>query len=496
MKRQIRLGPPSRDLRDGLTIGFCLATVAYQLLMLVAPVRLMFYTLHLTSISSVLAMGGVALFCLDLLTDREFLKLRQAWPLMAALGVMGLSSLVWWDSGIVSNAKVIMWQLAQMLVIFPASRRLTSAQWKKLLYWLYLGVCAVYVPTILGSMWQFFTLYSTKVDIGGNLTRLGFQEGRLFGLFSGIYFSTVAVGLLMVASIYYAWVDRRKLQRWMFSGFGVLCGLYVVLSGTRSVLVGCMISFGLCAFLLGTHAFRQRSWHPVKRRGLAAVLALAVALGIFLGAEGTGVALKEAAVALNSGSITPGTEPTSPQDPSDPSQVEDPTLPDMDRADVNLENISNSRFRIWKDYLSVGFDSIRSTLLGYSPGGYMVAIRDSNPDLFIVRTIRDKYPHMYERNLIYDAHNGYLLVFVNTGLLGVLFIAVFLSMCVCQVLVRLYTQRRFQPEQYALLAMVVLMLVSVFFDSDLFYKCTSTSVIFWLLAGLLLRSTTASRETA
>ncbi len=487
MKRLSCPNLPSHSFRDGLTLAFCFATIFYQLLMLVAPVRLLFYTLHLTSISSLLALGGAALFALDLLTDRVFLRPREIWPLLAVLAVMCLSSLVWWDSGIVSNAKVILWQVSQMLVIFPASRRLTSGQWKKLLYWLYLAVCAVYIPTILGSLWQFFTLYATKVPIGGNLTRLGFQEGRLFGLFSGIYFSTVMVAVVMLASIYYAWTASRKGLRWTFAGFALLCGLYVILSGTRSVLVGLMVSLGLCAFLLLNHHLREKRWTVCKRTAAAVGAALLLAVGIFLGAEGTSVVLKDVAVALNSGASTP-VLPTAPSEPGETQAPEEPTLPEMDRADVNMENISNSRFRIWQDYLSVCLRDVKATILGYSPGGYMVAIRDANPDLFIVQNIRDHYPHMYARDLIYDAHNGYLLVFVNTGLLGVAAIAIFLILCVRKVLVGIYAQSSIRPERYGLLAMVVLMLVAVFFDSDLFYKCTSTSVTFWLMAGLLLRS--------
>ena len=38
---------------------------------------------------------------------------------------------------------------------------------------------------------------------------------------------------------------------------------------------------------------------------------------------------------------------------------------------------------------------------------------------------------------------------------------------------------------FTLLAVIV---VSVFFDSDLFYKCTCTSIIFWMLAGFMMKA--------
>jgi O-antigen ligase len=124
----------------------------------------------------------------------------------------------------------------------------------------------------------------------------------------------------------------------------------------------------------------------------------------------------------------------------------------------------------------------------------MTILRDRYPDRYVVRHIRENHPDAYEAGSVYDVHNAYLGAFVMTGMLGFLAVVVFLALCAKRVLQHILVQRQRSYGQLALFALVIVILVSAFFDNDLFFWCTNSSVTFWLLAGILLETTEMPAE--
>jgi O-antigen ligase len=72
------------------------------------------------------------------------------------------------------------------------------------------------------------------------------------------------------------------------------------------------------------------------------------------------------------------------------------------RQDTQKEDISNNRFRIWKDYLTFSQDTL---LFGKSP-------RNLLPEIIAL------YPDSYVAERTYETHNGYVYVFAATGIAG------------------------------------------------------------------------------
>lgn len=94
------------------------AVLLYQTLWQIVPVRVFLCNTGLDAISSVLAVLGFAFLAVDIFIERTAVKSKYSVFLIAAVAVMGLSSLVYINYGWVDNAKVIVWQVVQMFLIY------------------------------------------------------------------------------------------------------------------------------------------------------------------------------------------------------------------------------------------------------------------------------------------------------------------------------------------------------------------------------------------
>ena len=106
-----------------------------------------------------------------------------------------------------------------------------------------------------------------------------------------------------------------------------------------------------------------------------------------------------------------------------------------------------------------------------------------------VKYIKDNYPFMYEKDYIYDTHNAYVGALVMSGAVGVILLLVFIVIGFLKTVKYFRTTEKPSLAIYLMLALIVIMLSASFFEADLFFRCTSTSVIFWISAGLLVKHT-------
>lgn len=483
-----------------LNVVYCVTVLLYQIFYLIVPFRQMLAAIGGEWISPGLAILGSVLLGMDLLTERVFLRAVYVKWLLVTLAVLCLSSLVYIQYGWTDNAKVIVWQAVQMLIVYPMCYRLSKEKIYDILKGVYFVVSIVFAISVIISLYQFFTLTSYEVIGEGGSIRQGFQEGRLFGIFGSVYFSSLFIVLLLTIAIYQA-VHTRGWGRIWYVIVSILFFLYIILSRTRSVLVA-----GTMAVFLFVVCFVWRKYHisstalKKKKSYLFSFLAGMVSVVLLLSMySGINFILKQFVV-LSSQSNTVEEEIIHEEKDERIVSEEYASEPivdldvDLEREDVKASNISNGRFQIWEDYLEVTTNSLPSTILGLTPGNYMSIIRENYPDIFIVSYIRNTYPQMYEDNLIYDTHNGYISVFVASGVLGVFSLGVFLVFCSKKVLNYFVVRKMYSSRIVLLSAIIFIILVSVFFDSDLFFRCTSTSLVFWLLAGLLMKEICATES--
>ena len=167
----------------------------------------------------------------------------------------------------------------------------------------------------------------------------------------------------------------------------------------------------------------------------------------------------------------------------------------LEKSDVNRENISNNRFYIWYDYMQIFAEEPRIMLLGYSPCGFMEYISANYPDRYIVKYYHDNKPYEYYcRHEIYDPHNTPILVLISTGLVGLILLLVLVFYTLKRIFVY-YRAGRFRVADYCALAVLITTFTAIMFESDIFYLCNTTSLVFWMTLGFVLGRTEQTVKT-
>lgn len=456
-----------------IVIGYVAAVIIYQVLCLIAPIKAFLYDTHLNGISSMLALIGLCFWVWDILDERIFLKAKYSYLLIATLTVLIISSIVYINYGISKSLKVLIWQIVQMLLIYPACKRIPKDSLKKLICTIHKGMSILFVPAAIVSICQFIIYNGYYIEISGGEVRQGFQEGRLFGMFSDIYFASVFLLIMITASIYYAVITSNKFLRIAYICESVIFFIYLVLSRTRSTMLGLLFSVLVFAIVYFRYFFDNKSRIKISwvKNLLCVVLVLLSVISTRLVWNMTDKGFQQLQQLPFSNETTQG-----------PVIIHKESAT---RTDVSQKNISNHRFEIWSDYINVTSSNLKSIILGNSPGNYMTVIKELHPDIYIVNYIYNNYPGMYEKGLIYDVHNAYLSIYAESGIIGTLVFGAFLVSCVFSISKRLLKKvKNLSPALIATSIMIVSIMISAFFDSDLFFRCTSTSVLFWFIMGI------------
>ena len=537
---------------DRVMYGYVVLVVLYQLLTLAFPVAFVASAFHLNRVSQALAVVGLLLFVLDALNTRRFLDKRYGVCLILVLVVLTISSLLLPGLGvfgngkepsIIANAKSIIWQLDQMLVIFPYCASLDRARFKKLARTLYWIISAVYIPCLIVSFWQYGHSLGYDAVYGTSTgTRQGFQEGRLFGLMMGVFSSGLMTLVLSSASVFFAVKEKSMAKRIVFLAFALVYALYSVLTETRSLVVALVVAVFVASLLFFIKKRAPQSMSSVAITVICSTVVSGFVVALYLGvgslmaqipAHNANIAAARAVVAEVHGESEfcalyhPEQETTDRAYPiiavyldgdlmlsyvggSNPpynkeslsffegdDAVEIVRFDEMGESDAPLAierldvgesaEVSNGRIAIWKYYLNVIIGSAKNVLIGLSPGYYMPAIYEqySGTDLYIIEKIEENYPNMIANGLIYDVHNAYLSVLVQSGVLGCVFLLLFLWRLASDSFRTYLRKGEDHYELWAAITVIALVMAAVFFDSDLFFRTTSSSVVFWVLCGFV-----------
>ncbi len=459
---------------ERISVIYLFVVLTYQLLYLIVPFRQMILALHLSFVSPSLAVIGFGIFLWDFLIDRNLFKEKlYSWLLIGIIAVMCLSTLLNFRNGIIVNAKAIVWQISQMLVIFPIGRRLDFAKLKKPISAWILSVTLIFNITNIISLVQMYALIGYTAEYDGGILRQGFVQARLFGVYGSTHFASVFMIMLAAVAVLIAVKATKKLIKAYFIITAVLAFLYVVASGTRAVIVAiACAAFITVLFIVYNYFSYKKCISKLLKALVCVVLSLVAAVTSFYAIGLCDDAMKSVMYLYASDDST-----------------DDELELELERADVDSENISNHRFEIWGNYFSIMAEEPSRVVLGMAPGSYMSSIKEEYSDLFIVKYIKDNYPFMYENNLIYDTHNAYVGAFVMAGAVGVVLLLIFIVLGFLRTVRYFRTHEKPSIAAYLLLALIVVMLSASFFESDLFFRCTSTSVIFWMSVGMLLKYT-------
>lgn len=586
----LRLSNRMRLVADKAFFVYVILVVLYQLADITVPFCFVSALIGFSRFSQALAIIGFILFFFSLFAFRDRFDKRYCLWLFLVVGALILSSIVLFEfgtvgnaeeSGLIANAKAVIWQIDVLLVIFPYCASLSKESAMKMARVVFWCASALYIPCIIASLYQYgFSIGYDAVYGEAAGTRQGFQGGRLFGVMSGVFCMGLMTLLFSIASAYYAYKAESLPKRILLIVFCILYFIYAVLSGTRSVLVAFAVASLIVSCLFFYRRFSSKWRYPRLSVFFLSGFLTFCAVGMFMATGSVLELIPEHNAAIESeedevqeeaedDGMTPELYASLSQEERDRYDFEksykeylenkEESLKDLESVECvlyspeqettdeempivavyfggelmlswvsgsnppcNTESLayfddvadarfgtlrdyteegtgilverpdvaegteaSNGRIGIWTSYLDVLTDSPKNMIFGLSPGYYMPVIYDRyhGTDLYIVDFIEQNYPNMIANGLIYDVHNGYLSILVQAGLLGLILIAIFFLRLGGDALRAYSCDEKENFELLLIIALVAVVMTAVFFDSDLFFRTTSTSVLFWMICG-------------
>ena len=476
-----------------------LAAVAMTLYM-IAPVVAWIADSPLRYARSVLGALGLVILIVDLCISRVALSAKYTWWLIAMCGAAVIGAIRTYGLGFTSNVQLIATAFVMATMFFSYAKRVGAKRAGRVLSRVLAVISAIWavasVLSLLTYLWQIGYMQRTSADLAREWTRQGFLENRLFGVFMTINFAATITFILMLVCVYWAFKARVMGLRILAGAAAVLFWATMILSGSRSAEVAFAAAcvwicvYGADRWL--THS-RPKQAKPLVRIVAAigiGVLGVAASLGLWNGSK---IALAQLPSIVVSEELTSQRVEAVVQgakifgldvlvEGGRASSEEISAEEVLERSDTGGDDVSNNRFTIWGDYLSMWREI---GLFGFSPGNYNTYISQNHSDLFIVDFIRSQHEEAFNDGVIYHPHSMPLLVLVSSGAVGAAAMVVFFLLSLRDV-VRRALVGRFDPRFALLVALVVGCVFFSLFDLGLIFKNNGVTVLFWITAGLVL----------
>ena len=386
--------------------------------------------------------------------------------------------------GLTENVQSMIWMVMQFFLLYAYDSRLSREQICK--------ECAVLGGLVVAYTFLFSLLglgclvlnYSNVTVVNGVRTTMGYIWHRLWGFYSDPNYGAVLATVSMMLGIFFA-CGSKKTAVWIFGAVNTLVQLaYVTFSDSRTGLICLLISIFWMSAVLLIRVDPIARIRRIPRAPLAIALALVITVLSFGATRGI----------LWGGNqyLSAVTDPQSPlffwmdeqkregyeeeieEHPGEQVQIEDITVGRGEDSELS-EDISNRRFAIWKSALQI---VATRPILGVSFRNILPYAKDVLPETYIVNNDHNDFASM---------HNLYVDVLVSQGALGVLIFVSFVVFVIVSVLRRIFKDK---GEGYFLPAMalcvVVPIVVSAFFYSEILFINTGGSVIFWCAMGYLM----------
>lgn len=460
-------------------------------------------------IFTALGFVGVGLIVWDFFTGRSLFQIPYADILVAFFAACMIGIVINRQYSFFSNIKGLV-LVALQTFLFAAI--ITRTRGKCVLKWFHILAdvfIAIWLAGVVWSLGQYCVQYADVRDLilglGGAVQtqRVGFMQGRLFGIFMDPNYASVCslIAIALSAGNLIS-ANRPRLVKGYYILSIILQIFYVVLSGSRTGSIAGVVVAAFCAAFLLTKRFGRphQAKHSGKVNGglFLTVGALSVLI-LFGGYRVTQTALSYVPGLVSSVAesleqtdepnvqTTPGssaeptvepdvqTTPGSSADGEDGHQHQGNTSVDLNRTDVTeSDDITNHRLTIWSDCLEL----VKATpWFGTTSRGYMEWAKKLIPDSFLVARG-------------YSAHNGYLMLLMATGVIGFGIMMVWMGLIVWKVLSYLIRRWDSRDEYYwpvyicamvlAMIAIAAFPLQSIFFSHDL------ADTMFWLLLGFAM----------
>ncbi len=407
---------------------------------------------------------GIVVLVLDFFLSGILLKFKYSWLLVLFYISCIISIVINITYDPIGNFKVVVWMLIQTFVIATVNGGFEKESSNKL-RWLVETVSAIWFIGTVISLILFFIGYSDYFEtdrIPWGYARIGFMEGRLFGVFTDPNYASIcvlfsAIFTLVNMSLY----KDGKVLRIYHIVLLITAYMYIVLSGSRTAEICLYVAIVIFTFFAVSNYLQSRDFKPFKKYVLAliaAMLCFVLSVGVY---EGTGWSAKQVYV-WTSGIANDFEEGHDFNE-------------DLIRPDVeNSEDLSNGRLTIFKDYLEV---SLNQPIFGTGPRNGLEFVKRLMPDSFVARRG-------------YSYHNGYMALWVGSGLVGTVIMLAFLIMNIKQILSYLFRRNGQKDKNYLPIALMTSLLAAGAVGAvsllAVFFNNSAYDIIFWFAFGYTL----------
>ena len=292
--------------------------------------------------------------------------------------------------------------------------------------------CGISLVMYMINYWGYF-----KFNGFIRISRQGIMEGRLFGCFDDPNYAAMITVLLIAGMM------LLKIRRVYTIPTTVLYLCYIVLSGSRSTYVATLTT----AVVL-TAIFLYKSRANTIREYVVSIVVVIGALiisyfALMFALQGVGYL------------ITPDRD----------------LQEELIRDDVSLEDISNSRFKIWGGYLELVADR---PVTGFGPRGALVYSDEM-------------YPETYLSEKHYNTHSVFLQILVQSGIVGFVLFIVFLTRFFLGLWKGIRSRRLENYGIFFTLMLVWILVYGIFsvFNVGIFVKPCMEAMLVWLSVGWL-----------
>lgn len=425
------------------------------------------------------AAAGLALLC-RFYRAGDYLRNGILLLLIAFMLSFCVTAVLHREYGLVSPVKMLTWIGMQVLLLFAVDTKATFEQVKRdcmPVMYLFLLIVAVSALISLGFLvtgFRYVRIYENTW--GREPIMAGMFWGRLWGVYTDPNYGSVMAIAALYFSVYLMFVKRHRLLRIALGVNIAIQLLYIAFSGSRTGLVALVISvFFLAMFLALSKVGQTAVWH---KKALCVGVAVLIAVGCL--AAPTVIVKGYNGILSVIHTAPPTSDGTSDSDPTEPSQKPSDTLNDLlvGRQDEEFisDDISNNRFNLWGSAL----DFVKAEPLFGVPFVYLVQYaRDHLPETFLIHNNRGTFNNF---------HNSLFNILGGQGIIGfILFMvaAVWAGIRAVKCVVnRLYTSDAVFCS--VAFAVVVAVLVSAMFLTELVYTQSPNTVLFWLLCGILV----------
>ncbi len=455
--------------------GFVFFYLLYLALCMFMPLRLVTESVSSCAYKFFSVMA-VIIMLLDLWIYRKGLKkIEYLFPFLFIL--MGIiSAIVNYHYELLSNIKTLTLMSAHFTFFYMLNTHWENGKSKELVTRLMQGFIAIWFVSSVVSLAEFVVGYSNILDnTHGDLSgrRLGFYDQRLFGAFGDPnYASVLAIVAICFCAVFLTRKGNNIFLKIYYITNIIVQWMYIVLSGSRTALLSICVGVGVVALMF--------LWKYLKKKALAC--AQCALISLLIAAFCIGATCSFYSATKNALSYVPGfyMEAVELRDkPKSTSEsATEPTIPqsvDLNREDVeNSDNISNNRFAIWKDAITIW----KSTpIVGATSRGYLAYAKDKIGDLYIVERA-------------YATHNGYLSILLFSGILGTLVMMAWMGFLLYRIIRYLLYRVGSGDSKYVevviLFAGILSMGVAAMLLSLVFYDTMISGAVFWTMCGYLL----------